>query len=73
MNKEQIHIQATITLNLDTYFGENYARILPDNLEFIKDIVVNEIEDKMRRAVVEIDTYYTDYTIEEVLINGEYV
>lgn len=73
MDKEQMHIEATVTLNLDTYFDENYVRILPDQLGFIKDMVVNEIEDKMRRAVVEIDTYYTEYTIEEVLINGEYV
>lgn len=73
MEKEQAHIQATITLNLDTYFDDNYVRILPDNLEFIKDIVVNEIEDKMRRAVMAIDTFDVGYTIEEVLINGEYV
>ena len=72
MDKEQMHIEATVTLNLDTYFDLNYFRILPDQLGFIKDTIVNEIEDKMRRAVMAIDTFDTDYTIEEVLINGEY-
>ena len=73
MEKEQAHIQATVTLNLDTYFDADYFRILPDQLGFIKDTIVNEIEEKMHRAVMAIDTFDTDYTIEEVLINGEYV
>ena len=73
MEKEQTHIQATVTLNLDTYFDAECFRILPDQLGFIKDTIVNEIEEKMRRAVMAIDTFDVGYTIEEVLINGEYV
>lgn len=73
MEKEQAHIQATVTLNLDTYFDADYFRILPDQLGFIKDTIVNEIEEKMRRAVMAIDTFDVGYTIEEVLVNGEYV
>lgn len=72
MGKEQTHIQVAVTLNLDTYFDADYFRILPDQLGFIKDTIVNEIEDKMRRAVMAIDTFDTEYVIEEVLINGEY-
>lgn len=73
MGKEQTHIQATITLNLNIYFDADYFRILPDQLGFIKDSIVNEIEEKMRRAVMALDTFDTEYVIEEVLINGEYV
>ena len=73
MDKEQMHIEATVTLNLDTYFDLNYFRILPDQLGFVKDSITNEINEKMRRAVMAIDTFDVGYTIEEVLINGEYV
>lgn len=73
MDKEQMHIEATVTLNLDTYFDANNFRILPDQLGFVKDTIVNEIHEKMRRAVMAIDTFDTEYVIEEVLINGEYV
>lgn len=73
MGKEQAHIQATVTLNLDTYFDADYFRILPDQLDFVKNLVEDEVNEKMRRAVMAIDTFDTDYTIEEVLINGEYV
>lgn len=73
MDKEQMHIEATVTLNLDTYFDSNYFRILPDQLGFVKDSITNEINEKMRRAVMAIDTFDTEYVIEEVLINGEYV
>lgn len=72
MDKEQMHIQATITLNLDTYLDSDYFRILPDQLGFVKDSITNEINEKMRRAVMAIDTFDTEYVIEEVLINGEY-
>lgn len=72
MDKEQMHIEATVTLNLDTYFDSNNFRILPDQLGFIKDTIVNEINEKMYRAVMAIDTFDTEYVIEEVLINGEY-
>ena len=68
-----MHIEATVTLNLDTYFDANNFRILPDQLGFVKDTIVDKINEKMRRAVMAIDTFDTDYTIEEVLINGEYV
>ena len=67
-----MHIEATVTLNLDTYFDLNYFRILPDQLGFVKDSITNEINEKMRRAVMAIDTFDTEYVIEEVLINGEY-
>lgn len=73
MGKEQVHIQATVTLNLDTYIKVNEVDIPASDMECVKDTIVNEIEDKMRRAVMAIDTFDTDYTIEEVLINGEYV
>lgn len=73
MDKEPMHIEATVTLNLDTYFDANNFRILPDQLGFVKDTIVDKINEKMRRAVMAIDTFDTDYTIEEVLINGEYV
>lgn len=72
MGKEQTHIQATITLNLNTYFDADYFRILPDQLGFVKDTIVDEINEKMYRAVMAIDTFDTEYVIEEVLINGEY-
>ena len=67
-----MHIEATVTLTLDTYFDLNYFRILPDQLGFVKDSITNEINEKMRRAVMAIDTFDTEYVIEEVLINGEY-
>ena len=73
MGKEQVHIQATVTLNLDTYINVNEVDIPASDMECVKDTIVNEIEDKMRRAVMAIDTFDTDYVIEEVLINGEYV
>lgn len=73
MGKEQVHIQATVTLNLNTYINVNDVDIPASDMECVKDTIVNEIEDKMRRAVMGIDTFDTDYTIEEVLINGEYV
>ena len=41
--------------------------------DFVKNLVEDEVNEKMRRAVMAIDTFDTDYTIEEVLINGEYV
>lgn len=72
MDKEQMHIEATVTLNLDTYFDANNFRILPDQLGFVKDTIVDEINEKMYRAVMAIDTFDTEYVIEEVLINGEY-
>ena len=67
-----MHIEATVTLNLDTYFDANNFRILPDQLGFVKDTIVDEINEKMYRAVMAIDTFDTEYVIEEVLINGEY-
>lgn len=73
MDKEPMHIEATVTLNLDTYFDANNFRILPDQLGFVKDTIVDEINEKMYRAVMAIDTFDTDYVIEEVLVNGEYV
>lgn len=73
MDKEQMHIQATITLNLDTYLDSDYFRILPDQLGFVRDTIVNEIEEKMHRVAMAFDTFDTDYTIEEVLVNGEYI
>ena len=73
MDKEQMHIEATVTLNLDTYFDSNYFRILPDQLGFVKDSITNEINEKMRRAVMAIDTFDAYYVIDEVLVNGEYV
>lgn len=72
MDKEPMHIEATVTLNLDTYFDANNFRILPDQLGFVKDTIVDEINEKMYRAVMAIDTFDTEYVIEEVLINGEY-
>lgn len=73
MGKEQVHIQATVTLNLDTYINVNDVDIPASDMECVKDTIVNEIEDKMRRAIMAIDTFNADYTIEEVLVNGEYV
>ena len=73
MGKEQVHIQATVTLNLDTYINVNEVDIPASDMECVEDTIVNEIEEKMRRAVMATDTFDTDYTIEEVLINGEYV
>lgn len=46
MDKEQMHIEATVTLNLDTYFDANNFRILPDQLGFVKDTIVDEINEK---------------------------
>lgn len=73
MGKEQVHIQVAITLNLDTYINVNDVDIPASDMECVKDTIVNEINEKMRRAVMAIDTFDTDYVIEEVLINGEYV
>ena len=73
MGKEQVHIQATVTLNLNTYINVNDVDIPAKDMECVKDIVVNEVEEKMRHAVIALDTFDTDYVIEEVLINGEYV
>lgn len=73
MGKEQAHIQVAITLNLDTYFDVNDLKILPDQLDFVKNLIEDEVNEKMHRAVMAIDTFDTDYVIEEVLINGEYV
>lgn len=73
MEKEQAHIQVAITLNLDTYFDVNDFKILPDQLDFVKNLIEDEVNEKMRRAVVALDTFDTDYVIEEVLVNGEYV
>lgn len=73
MSKEQVHIQATVTLNLDTYISVNDVDIPASDMECVKDTIVNEIEEKMYRAAMAFDTFDTDYVIEEVLINGEYV
>lgn len=73
MSKEQVHIQATVTLNLDTYINVNDVDILASDMECVKDTIVDEIEDKMRHTAMTFDTFDTDYVIEEVLINGEYV
>lgn len=73
MSEEQIHIQATVTLNLDTYIDVNDVDIPASDMECVKDTIVDEIEEKMSRAVMAIDTFDTEYVIEEVLINGEYV
>ena len=73
MGKEQVHIQATVTLNLDTYINVNDVDIPADDMECVKDTIVNEIEDKMIHTAMTFDTFDTDYVIKEVLINGEYV
>lgn len=73
MSKEQVHIQATVTLNLDTYISVNDVDIPASDMECVKDTIVDEIEDKMRYTAMTFDTFDTEYTIEEVLINGEYV
>lgn len=73
MGKEPVHIQATVTLNLDMYINVNDVDIPARDMECVKDTIVDEINEKMRRAVMAIDTFDTDYVIEEVLINGEYV
>lgn len=72
MGKEQAHIQVAVTLNLDTYIDVNDLKILPDQLDFVKNLIEDEVNEKMRRAVMAIDTFDTEYVIEEVLINGEY-
>ena len=73
MGKEQVHIQAIVTLNLDTYINVNDVDIPASDMECVKDTIVSAIEEKMRRAAMTFDTFDTEYTIEEVLINGEYV
>lgn len=73
MSKEQVHIQATVTLNLDTYINVNDVNIPASDMECVKDTIVNEIEEKMHRVAMAFDTFDTDYVIEEVLIDGEYV
>lgn len=73
MSKEQVHIQATVTLNLDTYISVNDVDIPASDMECVRDTIVNEIEEKMHRVAMAFDTFDTDYVIEEVLINGEYV
>lgn len=73
MGKEQVHIQATVTLNLDTYINVNDVDIPAGDMECVKDTIVNEIEEKMRYTAMTFDTFDTDYVIEEVLIDGEYV
>ena len=73
MDKEEMHIQSTITLNLDMYFDVNDVDIPASDIECVKDTIVNEINEKMDKAVMAIDTFDAWYTIEEVLINGEYV
>lgn len=73
MSKEQVHIESTVTLNLDMYINVNDVEIPASDMECVKDTIVNEIHEKMRRAVMAIDTFDTEYVIEEVLINGEYV
>lgn len=73
MGKEQVHIQSTVTLNLDTYINVNDVDISACDMECVKDTIINEIEEKMSRAVMAIDTFDTEYVVEEVLINGEYV
>lgn len=73
MGKEQAHIQVAITLNLDTHFDVNDLKILPDQLDFVKNLIEDEVNEKMRSVSMTFDTFDTEYTIEEVLINGEYV
>lgn len=73
MGKEPVHIQATVTLILDMYFEVNDVDIPANDMECVKDTIVNEINEKMNHAVMAIDTFDVGYTIEEVLVNGEYV
>lgn len=73
MGKEPVHIQATVTLILDMYFDVNDVDIPAKDMECVKDTIVNEINEKMNHAVMAIDTFDVGYTIEEVLVNGEYV
>lgn len=73
MGKEPVHIQATVTLILDMYFDVNDVDIPAKDMECVKDTIVNEINEKMNHTVMAIDTFDVGYTIEEVLVNGEYV